>query len=286
MNISFTDFWGGGHPFLPHNNMLLDIFRQKYPNLRVMPLSNNTDILIYSCFGKQNHKKANRNKTKKIFYTGENKRPNFNECDYSLSFDIDDHEGKNIRLPLWYLYIDWFNKGGYGNPKYILPIDKLSKNDFIKKEKTKFCSFMFNNATPQRKEFFKKLNHYKKVDGFGRPFKNHNYGEDKKYNIISNYKFNMCFENSLYPGYHTEKLLHAKTAGCIPIYWGSETINVDFNKKCFINLLDFDNDIDKLIDYIKEIDNNDKLYNKIANEPLFNFLPDINTIIEKIKLIL
>lgn len=287
MKISFTDFWGGNFPFMHHNNMLLDIFKQIDNEIKLVPLSDDTDILIYSCFGDaQHHRRANRKKTKKIFYTGENKRPNFDECDFSLSFDFESYNGKNIRLPLWYLYIDWFNKGGYGNPKYIMPPNQIDDNNFIKKEKKKFCSFVYSHSTPQRTEFFDKLKPYKSADGFGLPFGSHTWGEDIKYNIISDYKFNMCFENTVQSGYHTEKLLHAKTAGCIPLYWGADTISEDFNKKCFINLLDFDNDIDKFIEYIKEVDNNDNLYNEILNEPLFTSPPHINNIIDDIKKII
>ena len=263
------------------------MFKQIDNEIQLVPLSDDTDILIYSCYGDaQHHRRANRKKTKKIFCTFENKRPNFDDCDFSLSFDFDTYGGKNIRFPQWHLYIDWFNKGGYGNPKYILPPNQIADNDFMKREKNKFCAFVYSHETKHRAEFFEKLKSYKPADGFGLPFGSHTWGEDIKYNIISAYKFNMCFENSLYPGYHTEKLFHAKTAGCIPLYWGAETVSEDFNKKCFINLLDFDNNIDKYIEYIKEVDNDDTLYNEILKEPLFTSPPNINKIIEKIKRIL
>ena len=66
-------------------------------------------------------------------------------------------------------------------------------------------------------------------------------GEKYKLDIISDYKFNICFENTIHPGYYTEKLLHAKIAGCIPIYYSDEKMNIDFNEKCALNLYDFEN---------------------------------------------
>ena len=45
--------------------------------------SNNPDILIYSVFG-NSHTRYN---CKKVFYTGENVRPDYTQCDYSISFD-------------------------------------------------------------------------------------------------------------------------------------------------------------------------------------------------------
>jgi hypothetical protein len=278
MKISFVDFWSG---FDPNNNFLFFLFREIYENLEVVnPI--NSDLIIYSCFGSE-HLKYNQ---KKIFYTGENIRPNFNECDYSLSFDIDDYGGKNIRLPLWYFYISWFDGINYSNPKFTLPVDQINDNIFIRKEKNKFCSTVYSNESKHRKDFFDILSLYKKVDGYGRPFNNWNSGEDKKYEIISDYKFNICFENSDYLGYHTEKLFHAKTAGCIPIYWGSESVVKDFNEKCFINLKNFNEDLTLLSEYIKEIDNDDILYKEIKNEPLFITTPSLDEIINKIKKII
>jgi hypothetical protein len=278
MKISFVDFWPG---FDTKNNFLYFLFREIYQNIEVVEPTN-SNLIIYSCFGKDHL----RYDQKKIFYTGENIRPNFNECDYSLSFDVDDYSGKNIRLPLWYFYISWFYGVNYTNPKFILPIEQINDNAYIKKEKTKFCSTVYSNESKYRKDFFEILSTYKKVDGYGRPFNNWTSGEDKKYEIISEYKFNICFENSDYPGYHTEKLLQAKTAGCIPIYWGSETVLEDFNPNCFVNLKNFNDDLYSLFEHIKEIDNNDKLYEEIKKEPLFLTTPSLDEIILKIKKIL
>ncbi|MEM9526630.1 MAG: glycosyltransferase family 10, partial [Bacteroidota bacterium] len=43
----------------------------------------------------------------------------------------------------------------------------------------------------------------------------------KKLSFLSDFRFNICPENTNQPGYVTEKLFHAVAAGCIPIYWGS-----------------------------------------------------------------
>jgi hypothetical protein len=115
-----------------------------------------------------------------------------------------------------------------------------------------------------------KLGKYKNVDGYGTPFNNWFYGEKKKYEILSKYKFSICVENSISPygGYYTEKLFHAKTAGTVPLYWSDKKCSNDFNEKSFINLTDFET-IDQFVDYIKEVDNNKKLYENYLKEPLF-----------------
>jgi hypothetical protein len=272
MNISFLDFWDG---FRPDNNFFIHLFKELKGNISLTHASQ-ADLIIFSCFG-QEHKRYNH--CKKIFYTGENIRPNFNECDYSITFDFDDYDNRNIRIPLWYLYIDWFNVKSYGNPEWLIPTDYLNNfNPLASKHKIKFCSTVFSNPKSIRMEMVSKMNLYKNVDCYGKVHAlKLSDGEFIKMKEISNYKFNICFENSVYPGYFTEKLLHAKIAGTIPLYYSDKTFDTDFNDKCCLNLINYNN-FDELIDKIKQIDNDDYSYNKMKNEPLFNSLPDLNNI--------
>jgi hypothetical protein len=278
MNIAFLDFW---YDFQPENNFFIHLVRSIKENVNITS-PERADIIFHSCFG-DSHKKYN---SKKIFFTGENLRPDFNNCDLSLSFDFDDYNNRNLRLPLWYLYIDWFNVKSYGNPDWLIPVEYLSnENEFTKKDKNQFCSTVFSSPYDSRFNMVNLLNEYKQVDCYG---KIHNNklpdGEKYKMDVISNYKFNICFENSIYPGYFTEKLLHAKIAGCIPIYYSDKSYSTDFNKNCCINLIDFENEYE-LIEYIKEIDNYDNLYNKIKSEPLFTNIPNLDYIKIELSLI-
>lgn len=72
----FTDFWPN---FNQTTNYFLQLLGQKYD----IKLSDRPDFLIYSVFGRK-HRKY---KCVKIFYSGENVRPNFDECDFAFSFD-------------------------------------------------------------------------------------------------------------------------------------------------------------------------------------------------------
>ena len=113
------------------------------------------------------------------------------------------------------------------------------------------------------------ISEYKRVDIFGKANPEYNLpdGEKHKLDLISNYKFSLCYENSISPGYHTEKLLHGKIAGNIPIYYGDETVCKDFNPKSFINTVNMSDE--EMIETIKEIDTNRELYDRINSEPLF-----------------
>jgi len=280
MKIAFTDFWQYPKAFDPNNNFLTHLIKSSFFGAEVTT-PDKADVIIYTIFGNE-HKKYD---CKKIFFSGENKRPNYNECDYSITFDVDDYDGRNIRIPLWLYYIDWFGVETYDNPEYLLPLNYIyGENEFNTKVKTKFCSAVYSNPIGLRNEFVNKLNIYNKVDCFGK-VSGFNFlpdGEKFKMDLISDYKFNVCFENSIYPGYYTEKLLHAKVAGCVPIYYSDSDMDMDFNPKCCINLNDFES-IDHLIEYIIEVDSDEELYKSILNEPLFNNNIDFMEIQNKIK---
>jgi hypothetical protein len=282
MKISFLDFWGG---FDSNNNFFIHLLKEIKNNIEISD-PENSDIIIYSVFG-QEHKKYNN--SKKIFYTGENIRPNFNDCDYSFTFDFNGYDNKNIRLPLWYLYIDWFNVKTYNNPNWLIPITYLNgNNEFNIKSKNKFCCSVFSSPYQSRFSMINKIREYKPVDCFG---KIHNYslpdGEKIKMDTISEYKFSICFENTNYPGYFTEKLLHAKIAGTIPIYYSDYAYINDFNSKCCLNLIHYENE-SHLLEKIKIIDSDKNIYNNLLSEPLFNVdgYSLLNNLKEKINNIL
>lgn len=275
MKLALTDFWDG---FQNNNNFFLDLF-QSIDSTVELSTPQDCDVLIYSCFGKQHLNYSPTNKIK-IFYTGENLRPNFNECTYSFTFDFDSYEGRNIRIPLWLMQIDWFNKKDYENPKYVIPPDQIDDNRFKQKPKDKFCCIVINTIKPERVEAYNLFNTYKKVEGFGRPFKNWFYGEEEKLECISNYKFSICFENTIYPGYFTEKLIHAKVAGNIPIYSGDKSAEIDFNEKAYLNLVNYSN-LTQMFDHIKMIDQSKYESERLNNEKLFKYDP--KDLLEHIK---
>lgn len=286
LKIGFVDFWGDGWD--RENNYFTNLLRTKY---EVKIDQDDPDLLFFTVGygGDTSALKYKNHRCKKIFYTGENVRPNLDgpdhviennmaivKSDLAISFDFSNDE-RNYRFPLWAMYIDWFNSQTYGNPEYIIPVDKISNNKYIDTPKSEFCGFVFSNPIPMRLQVMQALNQYKQVHGYGKPFGNWNYGESKKYETLSKYKFSVCVENSISPtkGYYTEKLFHAKTAGTIPIYWSDDKCEHDFNKECFLNLNDYEN-IEHLVEDVIKIDKDEELYQEIFNQPLFknNQIPD------------
>lgn len=261
IQIQFVDFWPH---FDPTNNFFINLLQTKFD----VEVSKKPDIVFYSVFGSK-HKAYN---CCKIFYTGENIRPDFTQCDFAFSFDHL-HQKNHYRLPIYALYLDRFlNEPNRYNPEVLIK----TENDIeqLMRSKNKFCNFIYSNSLGQKRiNFFDKLSKYKTIDAPGRV--RNNMGkvlkgtEADKLKFMSEYKFSIAFENASYPGYTTEKLIHPMVAGSLPIYWGNELVHLDFNPKSFINYFDFENE-EALIEWIINVDRDDDLYRKYLLEPYYH----------------
>lgn len=77
-----------------------------------------------------------------------------------------------------------------------------------------------------------------------------------KREVISNFKFCLCFENCIFPGYITEKIFDCFLAGCIPVYFGAPDITDFVPSETFIDYRHFGNysDLDKFLRGMTESD--------------------------------
>jgi alpha(1,3/1,4) fucosyltransferase len=251
IRLGFRDFW---HDFDPLDNYFLDLLGEAYD----VEVCEQPDFLIYSCFGQEfRHYPGVR-----IFFTGENVRPNFTECDYAFSFDFCEHPD-HVRMPLWRMASRW------------RPLE--SKQNFdprkVLAEKTKFCNFIYSNKyCPTRNRFFRMLSKYKRVDSAGRVF--NNIGGKlggriaDKLEYLGPYKFTIAFENESYRGYTTEKIYHAMIANSLPIYWGNPRVDVDFNPASFLNYWEYGS-LNALLERVIEVDQDDDLYCQYLRQPWY-----------------
>ena len=185
----------------------------------------------------------------KVFFSGENVRPNRVECDHAISFELDEHGGRDLRWPLYNLYSD---------PRF----------EPIVERREKFCSMVVSNtASRQRLDFYRALGKYRGVDSGGRALNNVGGPVKDKMEFLRGYRFSIAFENAYYPGYTTEKILEAKKAGCIPIYWGNPEIALDFNTNSFVNAHAF-RSFSQCIEYIEYLDRDDAAFKKVQEQPL------------------
>jgi len=248
IKLNFSDFW-------PNFNKTDNYFYNSLVTRYDVIISDSPDFLIYSRFGKE----FLRYKCIRVFYTGENRRPNFDECDYAFSSDYI-NSPDHYRLPLYALYVD---------PRRLVKPEDYDVDGIIQ-EKKKFCSFVVSNPNNQiRNDFFIRLSKYKRVDSGGMLFNNIGGPVRDKGAFIRAYKFNIAFENSSYPGYTTEKIVESMLVNSLAIYWGNELIHLDFNPTSFLNYFDFDN-VGALIDKIIQLDNDDDLYKGYLRQPYYH----------------
>jgi hypothetical protein len=216
------------------------------------------DILITHVCERQEHYNSDK---LNIIISGEikNSRKTY---DISISTIYNFNSIKNLYYPFGYLSLNEHQ-------------ESINNKDYYN-TRQKFCAYMYSCDHEHRIKYFKLLSNYKKVDGLDKSCKNVEINDtrtlsnfnDIAVGIYTEYKFVLALENSFKEGYFTEKMLNPLIANSIPIYWGHSDVFKYINKKRVIYIQDFETD-EKLLEYIKYIDNNDIEYNKIVNENIY-----------------
>jgi alpha(1,3/1,4) fucosyltransferase len=133
----------------------------------------------------------------------------------------------------------------------------------------KFCCMICANKSSKYKnelyserrnaiQFFEKKEMRKYFDLFGwdwarNGYKNYKGQIPSKINVLKNYKFSICFENTKnHKGYVTEKIFDCFQAGVIPIYLGAPNVTDYIPDNCFIDFRKF-KDYKRLFSYLKHM---------------------------------
>ncbi len=74
-----------------------------------------------------------------------------------------------------------------------------------------------------------------------------------KISTISNYRFNLCYENMVEKGYVTEKIIDCLVAGTVPLYLGAADIEQYIPAESFVDKREFDS-YEELQEYMNKID--------------------------------
>jgi GR25 family glycosyltransferase involved in LPS biosynthesis len=235
IRIGFVNMWEG---FNPGNNFFLDLLKTKC-QVEGVEGHDGCSLVVIGPFGDpSNWFEA---KCSKVFFSGENvDLPDDPTIDLYLSSEIKE-DNRHMRLPIWMLFLKWWNRGLESTNEEImnpigLPVDLAIKPHSISFDK--------------RTEVFLQFSKKHKVNSGGQLYNNiggplhalyggGGGGDTAKHLFLEKHKYNICFENSQAPGYVTEKLLHAKMAGCIPIYWGDNACIEDFDPRGFLNFSDY-----------------------------------------------
>lgn len=265
VKINFGGFWEG---FNPCDNLFYNILKERYE----VEISDKPDYVFYSSLGEPFG--FTKYEGVRILFTGENESVDFTAFDYAIGFDYMSFGERYIRYPLAI-----YARSG---PRFIREEMTEEKARKILENKKIFCNFVYGHESYSKKRelLFKMLSAYKHVESAGTFLNNQSDGKnvrgESKFKLLFESKFTICGESVEYPGFVTEKIIHAYENYSIPIYAGDPMISEMFNEASFIKLSNFEN-VNELVDYVSEVDNNDDLYIKMLMEPVTS-LPNFETI--------
>jgi hypothetical protein len=131
----------------------------------------------------------------------------------------------------------------------------------------KLCTFVGANKSSliegelyserRRAILFFQENHSEEFDFYGKSWDGSGFTAykgaiDNKLEILSQYKFSICYENSSLNGWISEKIFDSFFAGCVPIYLGAPNITDYIPANTFIDRRHF-SDYARLYDFINSI---------------------------------
>lgn len=282
--IAFSDMWPG---FNHDSNFIIDALRHEALTLSIkgIPYSPSIPPSLLIC-GPYSTSWNKIPSVPKVYFSAENwsvpQDPSISLYITSSTNEDDTH----LRIPTWMTFINWFTTsselphGCTDNP-IRLPVQlALQQHPIPFDKREKFCAFVVSNPTCAiRNEAFHHVNAYKKVNSGGGLYNNiggqlelkypgGGCGDLSKHAFFTQHQFTLSFENSQAPGYITEKVLHAKMAGCVPLYWGAPT-DSDFVPNSFINLSSIQS-AEQVVDVLKKLEARPDMCAVIAATPILD----------------
>lgn len=273
MKVCITNFWDGAFD----GDFFEFLFKTAWGDYEYTLNPHEADVVITSVFGN-----VETDPAKTICFIGENIRPSFVGYNYSLSFDWDNYNDRNFRLPLWYSRIAWggftqsprkpnVHNHGYEQP---IPLNQLiNKRKYDPSIKKEFCVMVAGNPEGLRINLYNSISKYKPIHGYGNMFGNSL--RKSKFAVLPEYRFCLCPENSVYDGYVTEKLIDAYAGLTVPIYSGTISVSSDFNENAFLNYQDW-KDMGAFINQIMDVEEYPDFYQAMYEQPLLDEAPKLD----------
>jgi len=245
VRIAYSDFWP---TFDPADNWFSDVLATRFQ----LQLSDQPEVLLHSVYGAG----YQQYRCTRLLVSFENRGWGFSRTDWAATSDYH-RSPRHLRLPLWATLLPDPFEQPVVDPQSILAA------------KTGFAATVVSNGHSRTRErVHDQLASYREVASGGRHRNNVGGPVVDKLSFLSHHKFSLAFENSSYPGYSTEKLLHALQADTVPIYWGDPLIGRDFNTRRFLSYHEFPSER-ALIDRVIELDRDDDAYCAMLSEPWF-----------------
>lgn len=273
LKVAFVDFWPNFYPY--GSDETLGKWLRSHFDFIVDDA--NPDIVFFSVFGNRHETYPN---AIKVLYAAENFRSNYYYINSKANLMNDDELFKvcDYAITNYFIEDDRHTRLSACMRKYGFDFFKDIKQQNVDGKKN-FCLFVASNGsqgqTEVRDEFFYQLSKYCLVHSLGSHLNNHKEGRTAPFdpieyrNLISKYKFMICFENTNHPGYTSEKLIKAYEAGVVPIYWGNDKIGIDFNLNSMIHFNSLIDSMQSVLSRVKTMNEDWDWYEKtISEKPL------------------
>lgn len=290
ITISYINFWNITLNEI-QDNWIFNFIKHNICDIKEVPIENNPDIIICSCFGDINNIINSKAKIK-IFFYGENPdRIGYDiniikqNCDLILGFKKTDIDNKHIKLPLWVIYYPYYIFDNNNN--LLNHIEHSYLRNIAKKRNNDTSIIARHDENGIRTIIYDEVIKYSNIRSPGKFKKNmRRIGPScgDKINFIRGTCYNICPENSEFEGYCTEKIFQALEAGCIPIYWGiSKPEIINENSYYFVDKNNIENIKDLFINKNNYIFKNN-LFKDTAKETLKKIYDDLKDNLTKIFL--
>jgi hypothetical protein len=269
VHLYFKNFWPG---FDPRSNNFLALLERRF-KVEVEDEPDRASVVFESYFKKPGQAAAagapagspgTDREQVQIFFSGEPRNLPVGRHHAVISMNLLDAPN-HFRYPQWMLDFQLMDDSDNVDRK------RFGKNvtfDMVQRElpsapRPGFACAVFNNRSHFRFEAARQLSAFGPVDlfggGVGKPI-------GAKDELLSGYRINLCCENTIQPGYVTEKALEARAAGCVPLWWGDPTYRVDFHERAIVNLYEYDLNVREAFESVD--------LKELASTPLLKRHPD------------
>lgn len=219
---------------------------------------------------------------RRVWVTGENVRPPQDGWDLTLSFDLEEFGGSNEYCPLWWADVALLpgvkalSAERLGHQMTVAELSSPRSSSNARARSGFVCAFI-NNPEPMRLRAVDMLSRLGQVDVFGRISGRPAGPKDL---IARNYRYMLCFENDVYPGYVTEKPLEAWATGCIPLWRGLDPAGY-LHPVALVNAAI--NGLDALVQEVEFLERDEAEFQKRATAPILSRSPDLAPVLRAVK---
>ncbi len=259
MKVYVNGFWPGfiEKTDIHHVGFFIDLFKKVFnKEIEISNSIHDCQILLESIFTKEARVNA-KQWDYTFLFSGASHLNNFEPAYDCVLWGERTHDNI-VNCPLYVSYLHCANL-----------FDKISAPIRVRVPPKNICAVVSNQDTAVINNIINKIHCRIPVDKYGDDNIQlvHAYNTQEFRDIIGEYKFVIAMDTSVGDAYITEKITHGLLANTIPIYWGSQRVGDYFNTERFIHIPDDSEEtLNRAIDKIEELCNNDKKYLEMLNK--------------------